>query len=141
MDIKVIINPCYEWSKDAQDMRVSHRELEVLALLIKGNSNKKIAEILGLQYQSVKNHMYHLMKTLKVKNAAQASTIAILQNLIVVKYDIADDIKFEQNAKNLAEGFAKIIEEDKSPKKKETKGFRKAMEKHNINLNELKDTR
>ncbi|MFC1846935.1 helix-turn-helix transcriptional regulator [Chloroflexota bacterium] len=137
VEIKVTINPSYEWAKDAQDMGISHRELEVFSLIIQGNDNKKIAEILDIKRQSVKNHTYNLMKKLKVANGTQAFAVAILKNMIVVS-ETAGILKFEFNAKTIAESFSKEIEQDGSPKKKKIKYLIKAMEKHNINLDELK---
>ena len=59
MVIKVEINPSYEWDEDAKEFGISHKELEVMALLAQGYSNEEIADILPIQYQSVKNHMYN----------------------------------------------------------------------------------
>ena len=62
LEIKVEINPSYEWSEDVRDLNISHRELEVLALVVEGYKNKEIAQILKIQHQSVKNHLQHLFK-------------------------------------------------------------------------------
>ena len=53
---KVEMNASYEWSKKALELGISHREVEVFALMTEGYSNKEIAEILGINYQSVKNN-------------------------------------------------------------------------------------
>lgn len=82
---KVDINPSYEWAKEAEDLGISHRELEVLALVIEGYKNKEIAEILKIQHQSVKNHLQHIYKKLNVKNSTQAYIIALNLNLIKMK--------------------------------------------------------
>ena len=79
---KVDINPSYEWSEKARELSVSHRELEVLALVVEGYKNKEIAQILKVQHQSVKNHLQHLFKKLNVKNSTQAYIIALNLNLI-----------------------------------------------------------
>lgn len=79
---KVDINPSYEWSEDAQKLGISHRELEVLALVSEGYTNKEVAIILDIKHQSVKNHMHHLQKKLGVKSAAGALIIALQMNLI-----------------------------------------------------------
>jgi DNA-binding CsgD family transcriptional regulator len=85
MAIKVEINPSYEWTDDGKKSGVSHRELEVLALSAQGYENKEIAEILGLEYQSVKNHMFSLTKKTKADNSAQALVIAIGNRLLKVE--------------------------------------------------------
>ena len=79
---KVDINPSYEWAKEAKSLGISHRELEVLALVVEGYKNKEIAQILGIQHQSVKNHLQHLFKKLGVRNSTQAYIIALNLNLI-----------------------------------------------------------
>ena len=66
---KVDINPSYEWSEKAKELGISHRELEVLALVAEGYKNKEIARILKIQHQSVKNHLQHLSKSLMLKTA------------------------------------------------------------------------
>jgi DNA-binding CsgD family transcriptional regulator len=82
---KVDINPSYEWGKEAEGLGISHRELEVLALVVEGYRNKEIAQILKIQHQSVKNHLQHLLKKLNVKNNTQAYVIALNLNLMKVK--------------------------------------------------------
>lgn len=80
--IKVDINPSYEWSEKARGLGISHRELEVLGLVVEGYKNKEIAQILKIQHQSVKNHLQHLFKKLEVKNGTQAYIIALHLNVI-----------------------------------------------------------
>jgi DNA-binding CsgD family transcriptional regulator len=82
---KVDIKPSYEWSEKAKELGVSHRELEVLALVVEGYKNKEIAQILKIQHQSVKNHLQHLFKKLDVKNSTQAYIIALNMNLIKMR--------------------------------------------------------
>lgn len=90
MDVryKVDINPSYEWAKEAESVGISHRELEVLALVVEGYRNKEIAEILKIQHQSVKNHLQHLLRKLNVRNNTQAYVIALHLNLIKVRAGI-----------------------------------------------------
>jgi len=107
---KVEINPSWEWLGDARELGVSHRELEVLALVIEGYDNKEVAEILHIEYQSVKNHMYRLMRKLDVKNGKQAAVMALALNLI--KWTITGGdltVKVDSNAflrefKNILDG-------------------------------------
>lgn len=82
---KVDINPSYEWDEKARELNISHRELEVLALVVEGYKNKEIAKILKIQHQSVKNHLQHLFKKLDVKNNTQAYIIALYLNLIKMR--------------------------------------------------------
>ena len=48
MDIqyKVDIIPSYEWSEKTHELNISHRELEVLALIVEGYKNKETAQTL-----------------------------------------------------------------------------------------------
>lgn len=82
---KVDINPSYDWSEDAQALNISHRELEVFALVTEGYKNKEIAQILKIQHQSVKTHMHNFTKKIGVKNNTQALVIALHLNLINVR--------------------------------------------------------
>jgi DNA-binding CsgD family transcriptional regulator len=82
---KVDINASYEWSREAGVLGISHRELEVLGLVVEGYRNKEIGQILKIQHQSVKNHLQHLFKKLNVKNSTQAYIIALNLNLIKMR--------------------------------------------------------
>jgi ATP/maltotriose-dependent transcriptional regulator MalT len=42
---KVDIRPSYEWSEKSRELGISHRELEVLALVVEGYKNKEIAQV------------------------------------------------------------------------------------------------
>jgi DNA-binding CsgD family transcriptional regulator len=87
---KVDIIPSYEWEKEAEALNISHRELEVFALVTEGYNNKEIAKILKIEYQSVKNHLHHLHQKLEVKNSTQALIIALKLNLIKVRGKLGD---------------------------------------------------
>jgi DNA-binding CsgD family transcriptional regulator len=108
---KVDINPSYEWAEEAQALNVSHRELEVLALVTEGYSNKEVAQILKIKHQSVKNHMNSLYKKLSVRNKAQALIIALHLNLIKArgKTQYKDVPVFEVTADKFIEDFRKVI--------------------------------
>jgi len=93
---KVSINPSYEWDEDVKALNVSHRELEVFALLTDGHDNKEIGQILGIQYQSVKNHIFSLYKKLKAKNMAQAMKVLLFGNLIKVEVPGVDWMRFDK---------------------------------------------
>lgn len=51
---------------------LSSRERDVLNLLVKGLSNRKIADHLGLSIQTVKVHVRHILKKLQVEDRTQA---------------------------------------------------------------------
>ena len=93
---KVDINPSYEWAAQAEGLGVSHRELEVLALVVEGYKNKEIAEILKIQHQSVKNHLQHLLKKLNVKNNTQAYIATMDLNMIRMRGDSGESRVFHR---------------------------------------------
>ena len=103
---KIIINPSYEWEEDAKGLGISHRELEVFALLFEGHNNKEIAAILGIQYQSVKNHLHSLTKKLNSKNVAQAFVVLIVKNMIQMEIQIAG---LEFSKKTWFEDLTKMV--------------------------------
>ena len=109
---KVDINPSYEWSEKAKELNISHRELEVLALVVEGYKNKEIGQILKIQHQSVKNHLQHLFKKLDVKNSTQAYIIALNLNLIKMRGAIlgrADVSTTEVTGPEFIDYFRKVI--------------------------------
>lgn len=55
----------------------STRELEVLALIAKGRSNKEIATVLGVSDETVKTHVSNVMQKLNAQDRAHAVTEAI----------------------------------------------------------------
>ena len=114
MDVqyKVDINPSYGWSERAKELGISHRELEVLALVVEGYKNKEIAQILKIQHQSVKNHLQHLFKKLDVRNSTQAYVIALSMNLIRMRGAVIgreDVSETEITGKSISDDLRKII--------------------------------
>jgi len=109
---KVDINPSYEWSEEAKELNVSHRELEVLGLVVEGYKNKEIAQILKIQHQSVKNHLQHLFRKLNVKNSTQAYIIALNLNLIRMRAKMmtASDVPVvEMKAQDVIEDLRRVV--------------------------------
>ncbi|HSN55358.1 MAG TPA: response regulator transcription factor [Candidatus Sulfomarinibacteraceae bacterium] len=47
--------------RGSQPEQLTRRELEVLRLLVRGNTNRQIAELLGLSVRTVENHRANLM--------------------------------------------------------------------------------
>jgi len=106
---RVEINPSYEWAEGVESLGISHRELEVFALVTEGFSNKEIAEILHIKHQSVKNHMNHFYKKLNVKNAGQAMLVALPKNLIKMR-GIVGDQSAEVKGEDVVEDFRKLVD-------------------------------
>lgn len=61
---------------------LSARELEVLALIVKGQGNKQIAYMLGIAEHTVKNHVKSILSKLDVEDRTQAATAAIQRGII-----------------------------------------------------------
>ena len=54
------------------DLGVTERQMEVLALMMQGKSNKAISRILDVAEPTVKHHVTAILKTLKVANRTEA---------------------------------------------------------------------
>ena len=50
---------------------ISHREREILSVLLQGKSHKEIEGELFISYHTVKNHIYNIYQKLDVKNRHQ----------------------------------------------------------------------
>jgi DNA-binding CsgD family transcriptional regulator len=123
---KVDINPSYEWLKEAASMNISHRELEVFALITEGYSNKEIADILKIKHQSVKNHMHHFTKKLNVNNNTQALVIALHMNLIRVRAKYGKGIPpIELTGEGYIDSFRQLVSGESNPKNLSEKEIRK----------------
>lgn len=61
---------------------LSAREVQVLALIVKGRGNKQIAYDLGIAEHTVKNHVKSILSKLRVEDRTQAATAAIQRGII-----------------------------------------------------------
>ena len=59
-----------------EEMMITKREKEILALLLSGKGNKEIAEELDISKRTAEVHRFNLMKKLKVKNLMELSNKA-----------------------------------------------------------------
>lgn len=64
------------------DSDLSSRELEVLNLLVAGNSNKDIAHALGITEATVKSHVSTILMRLNVEDRTQAVVTALQRGLV-----------------------------------------------------------
>jgi NarL family two-component system response regulator LiaR len=62
--------------------RLTRREHEVLTLLARGRSNKRIAYELGISEKTVKTHVGHLFAKLGVTDRTQAALLAVQHGLV-----------------------------------------------------------
>jgi len=63
-------------------IRLSERELEVLALAAKGLSNKEIARVLGRAEETVKVHLKNIFDKLGVEDRTEAVTTALQRGIL-----------------------------------------------------------
>ena len=59
------------------DCGLTERQLEVLALIMQGKSNKAICSVLELAEPTVKNHVAAILKALKAKNRTEAAMAVV----------------------------------------------------------------
>ena len=60
---------------------LSGREFEVLRMIMDGLSNDAIAERLGIDIETVKQHVKHMLRKLHVEDRTQAALLALRNNL------------------------------------------------------------
>ena len=63
-------------------VELTDRELDVLALMAKGQSNKEIAESIGRTEATVKVHVLHILSKLGVDDRTAAVTVALKRGMI-----------------------------------------------------------
>ena len=61
---------------------LTSREIEVLELIVKGKSNKQIADVLAITEPTVKGHVSNILGKLGVDDRTQAATAAIQRGII-----------------------------------------------------------
>jgi two-component system, NarL family, response regulator len=64
---------------------LTRRETEVLALLARGNSAKRIADILGITPRTANAHMQAIISKMETNNTTQAVAIAVRDGLISLR--------------------------------------------------------
>jgi DNA-binding NarL/FixJ family response regulator len=68
--------------QENDDVKLTKREKDVLALLVKGNSNKEMAENMFISEKTVKNHLTSIFRKLGVKDRTQAAVYALRNNIV-----------------------------------------------------------
>jgi DNA-binding NarL/FixJ family response regulator len=64
------------------DVSLTQRELDVLKHLANGLTNKEIALSLGIGYETVKEHVQHVLRKLSVSDRTQAAVWAVRQKVV-----------------------------------------------------------
>ncbi len=65
-----------------EDVRLTKREKDVLVLLVKGNSNKEMADAMFISEKTVKNHLTSIFRKLGVKDRTQAAVYALKNHIV-----------------------------------------------------------
>lgn len=68
--------------KKNEDTRLTKREKDVLLLLVRGHSNKDMADVMFISEKTVKNHLTSIFKKLGVKDRTQAAVYALKNRII-----------------------------------------------------------
>src|SRR5262249_20829594 len=64
------------------DVMLTKREGEVLKQLAFGLTNKEIAQALGISYETVKEHVQHILRKIGVADRTQAAVWAVRKELV-----------------------------------------------------------
>jgi DNA-binding NarL/FixJ family response regulator len=64
---------------------LSDREMEVLACVVRGMSNKEIATLLGISHQTVKNHVTAILRKFGVEDRTQAVVYALKRGWVTLR--------------------------------------------------------
>lgn len=68
--------------KKNEDNRLTKREKDVLLLLVRGHSNKDMADVMFISEKTVKNHLTSIFKKLGVKDRTQAAVYALKHHIV-----------------------------------------------------------
>lgn len=64
------------------EVPLTQRETEVLGQLAFGLTNKEIAQVLGISYETVKEHVQHVLQKIGVSDRTQAAVWAVRKGLV-----------------------------------------------------------
>lgn len=64
------------------DVPLTKRESEVLKQLSKGLTNKQIADVLDISYETVKEHVQHILRKIGVTDRTQAAVWSVRKGLV-----------------------------------------------------------
>ncbi len=64
------------------EVPLTQREGEVLTQMAHGLTNKEIAKALGISYETVKEHVQHILRKIGVSDRTQAAVWAVRKNLV-----------------------------------------------------------
>ena len=68
--------------KKSDNLNLTRREMDILEMLVKGNSNRDMAEAMFISEKTVKNHLTSIFRKLGVKDRTQAAVFAIRHKIV-----------------------------------------------------------
>ncbi|HEY6892552.1 MAG TPA: response regulator transcription factor [Rhodanobacteraceae bacterium] len=71
-----------ELAEHIGEENLSHREIEVLQSIAGGNSNKRVADLLAISEETVKNHVKSILSKLGAKDRTHAVSIAYKRGIL-----------------------------------------------------------
>lgn len=71
-----------EKSSHTEEVRLTRRELDVIALLVQGKSNKDMADVMFISEKTVKNHLTSIFRKLNVRDRTQAVLYALKHQMV-----------------------------------------------------------
>ncbi len=74
--------PCAEPDPGDASPLLTPRELDVLRLVVEGQTNTQIASALFISHRTVRNHLSNIFAKLKVESRTAAATLALRNNLV-----------------------------------------------------------
>ena len=79
--LRRVSGPLAPQSGEKAEIPLTKRESEVLKQVAFGLTNKEISQALGISYETVKEHVQHILKKLAVTDRTQAAVWAVRKNL------------------------------------------------------------
>ena len=80
--VRVVEEIAHGGQRPVQADELTPRELEVLSLIARGRSNKRIALELGVAEKTVKTHVSHVLAKLGLSDRTQAALYAVREGLV-----------------------------------------------------------
>ena len=74
--------PLVQNSINADELRLTEREKQILAFIAAGQNNREIAASLYLSEKTVKTHVTHILRKLKLPDRTKAAIFAIQKGLL-----------------------------------------------------------
>jgi DNA-binding NarL/FixJ family response regulator len=66
---------------------LTSKEVQILTFIAEGNTNKRIASILGISEQTIKNHVSAILRKLNANDRAHAVFLALRNGWIAIEVD------------------------------------------------------